>query len=213
MHCPGIFREDRLDALFALMRAYPLATLVTAGAGGLMANLIPFSLIEAGEKGTLRAHLARGNAQLDALREGGEALVIFQGPESYITPSWYASKAEHGEVVPTWNYAVVQARGTPTVIEDRDWLLAQIEHLTTMQESVRPTPWKVSDAPASYIEKMVKGVVGVEIPIERIEGKWKVSQNRPHEDRQGVQDGLRQEGLSEEMARLVANKGPAAGVS
>jgi transcriptional regulator len=206
---PSIFSEDRLEVLHALMNAHRLATLVTAGVGGLMANLVPFILIETGEKGILRAHLAKANDQLNALREGAEALVIFQGPETYITPSWYASKAEHGKVVPTWNYAVVQARGTPRVIEDHDWLRAQIGALTTAMESSRSTPWKVSDAPESFVAAQVNGIVGVEIPIEHIEGKWKVSQNRTDADRQSVQEGLRREGVCEEMAQLVAHRGPA----
>lgn len=203
MHCPSIFREDRLEALHALMHAHPLATLITAGAGGLMANLIPFSLVETGEKGILRTHLARGNAQLRELREGTEALVLFQGPECYITPSWYPSKAEHGKTVPTWNYVLVQARGTPRVIEDKDWLLAQIEALTTAHESTRPNPWKISDAPDEFIAAQLKGIVGVEIEIEGLEGKWKVSQNRLAADRQGVIDGLLSEKICPEMAAMI----------
>lgn len=191
MYCPAIFREERLDVLHGLVAAHPLATLVTAGSGGLTVNLIPFSLHAGGEQGILRAHLARANRQLDALREGAEALVVFQGPQCYVTPSWYPAKAEHGKVVPTWNYAMVQVRGVPRVIDDVAWLQKQVDQLTDHLERGRQPPWKTSDAPDDYIAAQLKGIVGVEIPIHSIEGKWKVSQNRLPADRQGVIDGLR----------------------
>ena len=126
MYIPSAFREDRPEILRALIRAHPLATLVSAGADGLVANLIPFILVASPEGDVLRAHMAQANEQLTSLREGAEALVIFQGPEAYITPSWYATKEEHGRVVPTWNYVVVQAWGTPRVIDEPQWLLTQI---------------------------------------------------------------------------------------
>jgi len=207
MYLPAAFREERLETLHALIRAHPLATLVTAGTGGLIANLVPFILVDAGAKGTLRAHIARANPQVEPLRAGAETLVVFQGPESYITPSWYASKKEHGRVVPTWNYAVVQVRGTPLVIDDPAWIRGQIEQLTSTQESRRPAPWKVSDAPESFIAGQIQAIIGIEIPVSAIEGKWKVSQNRSPADRRGVQEGLESEGISEEMARLVADGG------
>jgi transcriptional regulator len=209
MYQPAAFREDRLEILHALIRAHPLATLITAGAGGLIANLVPFIVVDTGGKGTLRAHIAKANDQVDALSAGAETLVIFHGPEAYITPSWYASKREHGRVVPTWNYAVVQVRGTPRVIDDPEWLRAQIEALTSAQENRRSTPWKVTDAPEAFISGQIKAIIGVEIPIMNIEGKWKVSQNRSEADRQGVQEGLQREGTSEEMARLVAESSAA----
>lgn len=194
MHCPAIFREERLDRLHDLIGAHPLATLITSGSNGLMANLIPFSLHADSGYGILRAHLARGNRQLDALREAGEALVVFHGPDGYVTPSWYPAKAEHGKVVPTWNFAMVQARGKPRVIDDADWLLAQIGQLTDDQEKGRAHPWQVSDAPDDYVAAQLKGIVGIEIPILSLEGKWKMSQNRQAADRQGVLDGLSAEG-------------------
>jgi transcriptional regulator len=206
MYLPEIFREDRLDILHALMRAHPLATLATAGSGGLLANLAPFLVIEDDSKGTLRAHIAKTNDQVNALREGCEALVIFQGPHAPITPSWYPSKAEHGKVVPTWNYAMVQARGKARVIENPEWIRAQVEALTASQEEHRAKPWHVSDAPEEFIATMLKGIVGIEIPIEHIEGKWKVSQNRPEADRRGVTEGLRREHAGEDMARLVEER-------
>jgi len=190
-----------------LIRAHPLATLITAGTGGLIANLVPFTLVDTRSKGTLRAHVAKANDQVDALRDGAETLVVFHGPEAYITPSWYASKKEHGRVVPTWNYVVVQVRGMPRVVDDTDWLREQIGALTSTQESHRSEPWKVSDAPAPFIEDQIKAIIGVEIPILSIEGKWKVSQNRSIADRQGVFEGLQQEEGKKDMAELVADKG------
>jgi len=207
MYRPPAFREDRPDVLRALIGAHPLATVVTAGAHGLMANLIPFMLDPTrGEQGVLRAHLARANDQLAELGAVDEALVIFQGPETYITPSWYASKAEHGRVVPTWNYAIVQVWGRPQVIDDPAWLRVQIEELTRAQEERRTKPWHVRDAPEAFIQSQVKGIVGLEIPVARIEGKWKASQNRPMADREGVVTGLVSEGQSPDMARIVAER-------
>jgi transcriptional regulator len=207
MYLPNAFREDHLETLHALIRAHPLATLITAGPGGLLANLVPFTLVNGGEKGILRAHIAKANDQVNELSSGAETLVVFQGPEAYITPSWYVSKQEHGRVVPTWNYAVVQARGTPRVVDDAGWLRAQIHHLTSMQEHKRSTPWSISDAPEPFISGQIRAIIGVEIPISTIVGKWKVSQNRSEADRQGVEEGLRGEGISEEMARLVSQRG------
>ena len=206
MYQPSAFREERLETLHALIRAHPLATLITAGTRGLIANLVPFTLADTGDKGTLRAHVAKANDQIDALKSGAETLVVFQGPEAYITPSWYASKKEHGRVVPTWNYVVVQVRGTPRVIDDTAWLRSQIGALTSSQENHRAEPWKVADAPAAFIDGQIKAIIGVEIPILTIEGKWKVSQNRSTDDRQGVCEGLLAEGISADMAKLVAEK-------
>ena len=210
MYQPPHHREDRLEVQHALIRGHPLGTLVTMGASGLVANAIPFILDPSrGEFGTLQAHLARANNQWRDFDAKVDALVIFQGVESYITPSWYPTKQEGGKVVPTWNYAIVQARGLLKIIEDRDWLKTQIAALTAMQEGRRSEPWAVSDAPASYVESQLKGIVGIEIPITKIEGKWKVSQNRPEADRRGVVDGLRslQDNDSMAMADLVAERG------
>jgi transcriptional regulator len=208
MYTPPAFREDRIETLHALIVAHPLGTIVTAGPSGLVANLVPFTLdARRGDRGVLRAHLARANEQIAELRNADTALVIFQGPESYITPSWYASKAEHGRVVPTWNYVVVQAWGKPEVIDDLAWLRTQIGELTHAHEDARAKPWHVSDAPDDFIASQMKGIVGLEIPIGRIEGKWKTSQNRPAPDREGVVTGLTAEGLSAAMAELVAARG------
>lgn len=204
MYQPPAFREDRPEVLHALIRAHPLGTLVTGGPGGLTANLVPFLLSETEAGPVLRAHLARANPQVAALREAGEALVIFQGPEAYVTPSWYASKAEHGKVVPTWNYAVVQVAGVPEVIDAPEWLAAQIAALTEAQEAGRAEPWAVADAPAPFVAAQVRGIVGLEIPATRIEGKWKMSQNRTEADRRGVARALRESGDASGVADLVA---------
>lgn len=208
MYLPPAFREDRIEVMHALMRAHPLATLVTGGELGLMASAIP-CLIEPDWNGfgVLRAHLARPNEQLEALRAGAEVLAIFQGPQAYVTPSWYASKTKDGKVVPTWNYATVHAWGTPQVIEDAGWLRAQVEQLTYAQEHMRAKPWAVEDAPERFIASQLRGIVGVEIPIRRLEGKWKVSQNRSAADRKGVVEGFTAEGDAA-MAWLVADAGP-----
>ena len=208
MYQPAAFREERLETLHELIRAHPLATLVTSGPGGLIANLVPFLLMDSGQRGTLQAHLARGNGQLEELRAGADTLVIFHGPESYITPSWYESKREHGRVVPTWNYVVVQVRGVPRVIDEPAWIKAQVSALTATQEGLRTEPWQVSDAPEAFIDGQINAIVGIEIPIESIDGKWKVSQNRNEADRRGVHGGLAGEGGHPEMARLVGEKLP-----
>jgi len=211
MYQPPHFREDRLDIQHQLIRAHPLGLLVTVGGKGLTANPIPFSLDAAGSPhGTLRAHLSRANPQWQDFDAGHEALVIFQGVETYITPSWYETKRQTGKVVPTWNYAIVQAYGPLVIRDDPDWVRAQINELTFRHEAGRSAPWAVEDAPAAFIAAQLKGIVGIEIPISRIEGKWKVSQNRPEADRQGVAEGLRAapEEASQQMADLVERLGP-----
>lgn len=192
MYQPPHFREDRLDVQHALIAAHPLGLLITSGPGGLQANPIPF-LIDAGasERGTLRAHLARANPQLGELATASECLAVFQGPQHYISPSLYPTKRETGKVVPTWNYITVHAWGAPRVIDDAEWLRRQIDALTRHKEQAQPSPWNVADAPDAFIAAQIKGIVGVEIPIARIEGKWKVSQNRPAVDQGGVINGLR----------------------
>lgn len=206
MYQPPHFREDRLDVMQDLIRSHPLGLLISAGAGGILANPIPF-LIDAsvGEKGLLTAHLSRANPQWKALAEGAEALVVFQGPQAYVTPSWYETKRETGKVVPTWNYAIVQVRGAVTVRDDADWLDEQVRALTGEHEGRRDAPWAVDDAPADFLKAQLRGIVGVEIDISAIEGKWKVSQNRPEADRKGVADGLTKEkGASEDAPDMLS---------
>ena len=210
MYQPPHFREDDLAVQHALVRAHPLGLLVTFGSAGLEANPIPFVLdASASALGTLKAHLSRANAQWRNFDPEQEALVVFQGPETYITPSWYAAKREHGKVVPTWNYAIVQARGLLKVKDDPDWLRQQITAMTDLKEAPRAEPWAVGDAPASFVAAQLKGIVGVEIEITRIEGKWKVSQNRSEADRIGVSAGLRlsADDASRRMAELVDARG------
>jgi transcriptional regulator len=155
--------------------------------------------------GVLRAHIARANPQGLDLAAVEECLIVFQGPQGYVTPSWYASKREHGRVVPTWNYATVHAWGRPQVIEDVEWLGRQVADLTALRELPRAEPWAVADAPEPFVAAQVRGIIGIEIPITRIEGKWKMSQNRPEADRHGVIAGLRAEGEAG-LAGLVAER-------
>lgn len=194
MYQPPHFRDDTRVAQHALIRTHPLGLLITNGAAGLAANPVPFLLDETGAYGTLRAHLARANPQWQALADAEECLIVFQGPQGYVTPGWYASKREHGRVVPTWNYATVHAWGRPRVIEDADWLRRQIADLTALREAPRAAPWTVDDAPAPFVAAQLRAIVGIEIPITRIAGKWKMSQNRPEADRAGVIAGMRAEG-------------------
>lgn len=175
MYLPKHFVENDVTEMHALMRTNPLATLVSHGPDGLNANHIPLLLVA----GKLQGHVARANPLWKDGNVAGEVLVIFQGDESYISPSSYATKAEHGKVVPTWNYAAVHAYGELRVIDDPVWVLAQISALTAANEAALPQPWAVSDAPTDYIEKMLGAIVGIEIVITRLLGKWKVSQNQP----------------------------------
>lgn len=209
MYQPPHFREDRLDVQHALIRTHALGLLITAGPGGLQANNIPFLIdATASAQGTLRAHLARANPQMDELAAVSECLVVFQGPQHYISPSLYPTKQETHKVVPTWNYITVHAWGAPRVIDDADWLRAQVDALTQSQEQRRAAPWQVSDAPETFIASQIKGIVGIEIPITRIEGKWKVSQNRPAVDQAGVAAALRGAGANAEaIAVEVAARG------
>jgi transcriptional regulator len=209
MYQPPHHREDRLEVQHALIRAQPFGTLITLGSSGIVANSIPFILEPSTPYGILKGHVARANAQWNDFDPAVEALVVFQGVETYITPSWYETKRRSGKVVPTWNYVMVQAWGPMRVTEDRDWLAAQIGALTRQQEVGRAEPWSVTDAPPLFIESQLKGIVGIEIPIGRIEGKWKVSQNRPEADRKGVVAGLGAAGDagSLAMAELVAAQG------
>ncbi|MVA97307.1 FMN-binding negative transcriptional regulator [Nitratireductor sp. CAU 1489] len=196
MYQPPHFREQRLDVLHDLIRAHPLGLLVTAGPQGPVADPLPFLLdVDRGGNGTLRAHLSRANPhwRLIVDRPQRPVLAVFQGANAYVTPSWYATKRETGKVVPTWNYAIVQARGRPAIIEDRDWLARQIGDLTRMHEDHRAEPWAVSDAPQRFVDAQIGGIVGLEIEIASIEGKWKVSQNRSEVDRLGVAAGLESE--------------------
>ena len=205
MYQPPHFREERLEVQHALIRAHPFGLLISNGPEGLEANGVPL-LLDAHDAslGRLRAHVARANGQWRNL-DGQRVLIVFQGPQAYVSPSLYETKRETGKVVPTWNYAMVQARGIARVHEERDWLHAQVNALTKAHEQGRGQPWAVSDAPASYVESQLKGIVGMEIIIDAIEGKWKFSQNRPEADRRGVAAGL--QGDHPEMTALVKKFG------
>ena len=185
MYTPKHFEETRIDALHGLIREYPFATVVTHGAAGLTANHLPFERVDS----VLHGHVARGNEL--ARMDGAEVLLVFRGPDGYISPNWYPTKHETGREVPTWNYAVVHVHGRLRVIEDAAWLRRLLETLTNHHEADQPQPWKVSDAPEDHIEKSLRAIVGIEIAIERIEGKFKLSQNHPDGNRAGVIDGLR----------------------
>lgn len=197
MYVPQHFAESDPAALHALMRARPLATWVTQDEGELLVNHLPF-LLDAGrgEHGVLSAHVARANPVWRALAgQAGAAaapsVVVFQGAQAYITPSWYAGKRENGKAVPTWNYAVVHAHGVARIVEDREWLLRHVGQLSDAHEAGEAVPWQLSDAPPEYVDSLLRAVVGIEIVITRLVGKWKVSQNRPAADKPGIVAGLR----------------------
>jgi transcriptional regulator len=196
MYQPAHFREDRAERLEAFVAAHPLGALVVASANGLVANHIPM-LLERDAHGqpVLRGHVARANELWRVIAPGTPALVIFGGAQHYVSPSWYASKRTTGEVVPTWNYAVVHAHGPIRFIEERDWLLTLVGALTDRNERERVAPWRVADAPAPYLERMLRAIVGFEIAVGRLEGKFKASQNRTAEDRAGVAAGLAADGV------------------
>jgi transcriptional regulator len=209
MYIPRHFEETRVDVLHQLIRDEPFGALVTLGGDGLEANHLPFELdAAAGPFGTLRGHVSRANAVWRESDPDVEALAIFQGPQRYVTPSWYPTKAETGKVVPTWNYVVVHAYGPIRFIDDPAWLLAHVERLTERHEADRERPWQVSDAPEDYVAGLVRGIVGFELPVTRLAGKWKVSQNRGEADRAGVTTGLRADAdpASAAMADLIERR-------
>lgn len=202
MYMPKHFEETRTEALHALIRTYPFATVVTHATGGLTANHLPFELVD----GVLHGHVARGNEL--AQQDGAEVLLVFQGPDGYISPNWYPSKHETGREVPTWNYAVVHVHGRLRVIDDAAWMRRLLETLTDHHEAGQPQPWKITDAPDDHIEKSLRAIVGLEVAVERIEGKFKLNQNHPARNRAGVIAGLRQrDGDGDaELAALMAQQ-------
>jgi transcriptional regulator len=210
MYLPAHFAESRPEVLATLIRSHPFGLLVTQSRdGGIDANSIPFILdrSDAGAPGVLRGHVARANPLWQTARGDVDSLVVFQGPQGYVSPAWYPSKAEHGKVVPTWNYVMVQARGALRPIDDPEWLRAFVTRLTARHEGERAAPWAVSDAPADYIETMLRAIVGIEIGLTSLTGKWKVSQNRPAADRAGVVAGLLREGGDSSLAAEVSSPG------
>ena len=200
MYVPPVFREDDLAALHGTIRDARLANLVTATAEGLLATPLPLFLApEEGPFGTLYGHLARANPQWK-LPPTGEAIALFMGPEAYVSPSWYPSKQEHGKVVPTWNYVAVHAYGPAEFFDDADRLLEVVTRLTDRHERPRAEPWAVANAPADFTRAQLRGIVGLRLPITRLEGKRKMSQNRAAEDRAGVAAGLTASGHAADRA-------------
>ena len=211
MYIPSSNAEHRPSVIHDFIEAHPLGALVTASADGLFATHLPFVLDRArGPHGTLEGHVARANPHHRQALATPEALVIFSGPEAYVTPEWYAAKAEHGRVVPTWNYVAVHAYGVARFTDDRDYLRRHLEALTARHEGGRATPWALTDAPADYVAQLERAIVGVVIEITRLEGKWKMSQNRSAADIDGVVRGLgaSERAMDREVAEIVEARRP-----
>ena len=206
MYSPPQFDEKDETVLRALIEAHPLGLLISTAGSDALANPVPFLVSVTDGVTWLRTHVSKANPQWRHIEDGANVLVVFQGAGSYVTPSWYASKAEHGKVVPTWNYAMVQARGSATVHKGPDWLGQQVGELTERHEAERAEAWKVEDAPGAFVAAQLRGIVGIEISVRELTGKWKVSQNRPEADRRGVYAGLAEQG-DDDMAGLVAHYG------
>jgi transcriptional regulator len=211
MYVPLPFNEDRVPVLHDAVRKLGFGTLVTSGNVGMEASHIPMLLDPAPAPfGTLHGHLARANTQWRDAQTGVQALAIFLGPNAYVSPSWYPTKKQTGEVVPTWNYLAVHAYGDLSFFEDRTQLREHVRRLTDSREHGRASPWAISDAPDAYIEKMLGAIVGFRLPIQRLQGKWKMSQNRPEPDRAGVRDGLARgdDASQRAVAEIMADSEP-----
>jgi transcriptional regulator len=210
MYIPKANEETRPEVIHQLMESHPLASLVTMGASGLFATHLPLLIDPGGPHGILHGHISRANKQWRDFTPDIEALAIFSGPQHYITPNWYPEKSADGKVVPTWNYAVVHAYGPLTIIEDPTGLRAHLQALTTRHEATSTTPWHITDAPHDYIASQIKGIVGLEISICRLEGKWKVSQNKSTPTRLAIERGLEERDTPESLAMrdLVRGKRP-----
>lgn len=199
MYVPEHFKLGELAEQHALMRAYPFAALITTSDAGYEVTHLPTVLKSEGALGLVECHVSRANPHWKAIAAGARALLIYTGPEAYITPAWYPSKHEHGKVVPTWNYAVVHAHGTAEIVDDRQWLVRHVGELTDQQEAGAAVPWSTSDAPGNFIEMLSRGIVGMRFAIDRLEGKAKMSQNRELPDRAGVVAGLQARGTEEDL--------------
>jgi transcriptional regulator len=208
MYQPPHFRNDDAEALESFIKTHPLGLLICNGLAGLVANAVPFLIdLQAGPRGVLRCHVARANGQWKDIGPGADVLIVFQGAQHYVHPGWYETKRETGKVVPTWNYTMVQVEGRARVMDDDAWLARQIRDVTDMMEGQYPAPWAVHDAPPAFIESQIRGIVGIEIEIVSLMGKWKISQNRNEVDRKGVVQGLAALGTPEAqaMATLVGD--------
>jgi len=207
MYVPVHFNEDRIEVLHDAIRSYGFATLVTSGEAELEASHLPMLLDkDPAPFGTLFGHLARANPQWRRAKPGAEALAIFLGPNAYITPSWYATKQQTGKVVPTWNYLAVHAYGTLSFQENPEALRHHVSRLTETHEAGRAAPWAVTDAPADYVEQMLRAIVGFRLKITRLEGKWKMSQNRPEQDQAEVREGLARETGESPIVEIMAER-------
>lgn len=203
MYMPQAFEEKDPDLVFGLMSSLGVATVVSNGPDGMIASHVPVEIDrEGGAQGIVRCHFAKPNPQQSLITAGTEVLFIFQGPLAYVTPSWYATKAETGKVVPTLNFAVVHAYGTGRAVEDPIAVRRHLTALTDRFEAGFPEPWKVTDAPDQYIDRLMKGITVVEVALTRLEGKWKLSQNRPEADRRGVAEGFRNDGRADMQALM-----------
>ncbi len=201
MFQPPVFREDRIDVMQDLMRDNPFATLLWSAAGQLSAEHIPLLIHpELSEHGSIRGHVSAANPLRRQAQGEIDVLAVFQGPQAYVSPSWYPSKQQHGKVVPTWNYAVVHAHGTLRFVDEPEWLLAHLSDMTSRQERGRSSPWAISDAPDEYIARQLKALVGIEITVKSLSGSWKVSQNKDEQDRKGVELGLLAENTNQASA-------------
>jgi transcriptional regulator len=211
LYIPPSNSENRPEVLFDFIEAHPFAALVTAGPEGLFATHLPFVLDRSrGTSGFLQGHIARANPHHRLLLTSAEALVIFSGPDAYISPGWYPAKAEHGKVVPTWNYIAVHVHGAIRFTDEASFLRPHLETLTARNEQFRNHPWSIQDAPAEYISELQRAIVGLEIEITRLEGKWKMSQNRPPADIDGVVQGLSAslDPQDHRVAEIVASRKP-----
>jgi len=211
MHIQSSFEETRTAVLHELIRRHPLTTFICNQTNEIVVNHLPlFLCTQDSALGVLKGHIPKENPVWQSFGAGA-AVAVFQGPESYVSPSWYPSKQRHSKVVPTWNYVVVHARGRPTAIHDADWLIEHLHQMTDQHEASQPQPWKVSDAPEEFTTQMVSRLVGIEVRIASIVGKWKVSQNRLAEDQQGVAQGLRSIGDDQALAmeRLMIDRSSA----
>lgn len=191
MYRPGAYREDRIDVMHGFIAAHGFAAIATASDDGVIVDHVPLVLIPGeGPRGTLVGHFARANPHWRRFGPGTKSVAIFQGANAYVSPGWYPNKQETGRDVPTWNYVAVHAHGCIEAFDDPDALLDMLERLTARHEAGRADPWQVADAPPDYIRQQLRGIVGLRMPIERLEGKWKLSQNREARDRAGAKAGL-----------------------